>query len=373
MKTLFRLIVWALALAATPWALSQTSDAMPSKTKGHVILLENERTVQGQIELEGNQYRVRREVGETMMPAAHVIFLADDLEEAYAFLRSRANLRDADERLRLARWCHLHGLKKQALDEATAAVELRPKNAEAQRLFQSMQRSAGTAPSAPAAPINKETSDPAAIEVSAESLGQFISKVQPILMNTCTSCHVADHAGTFKLTRAQEGGVVNRRATQRNLNAVLAHINREHWETSAFLVKAVSMHGQASQPPLKSRQSPAFKSLEDWVRAAMADNPQFAQGNSPFVLAAAVSDPKATARTEPTKPGSAAPEKSSATPGASTETLVTNGPAPVVPNSTKPASPGNTKPAKPSEPVDPFDPIIFNRQMHPERNGGESP
>ena len=42
-------------------------------------------------------------MGETWVPAKNVLCLCDSLEDAYAFLRSRANPRDADERLRLAR------------------------------------------------------------------------------------------------------------------------------------------------------------------------------------------------------------------------------------------------------------------------------
>src|SRR5207237_904145 len=114
----------------------------PPRQTGRVLVLNSDRTIEGDIDREGGQYRVRRSVGETLVPAESVACLCESLEEAYAFLRDRANLKDADERLRLARWCQLHGLREQAAAEAAAAVALRPRSAECQRLLQGMQRSA---------------------------------------------------------------------------------------------------------------------------------------------------------------------------------------------------------------------------------------
>src|SRR5262249_16659336 len=161
---------------------------------------------------------------ETWVPASNVLCLCENREEAYRFLRQRANLRDADECIRLGRWCQLHGLRTEALAEAKAAVELRPHSAEAQHLLQTLQKPRAAPVPTPAPPIQAATlKTPAsvpAIEVNAEAMGQFISRVQPVLMNACASCHVSGHAGSFQLVRALEGGMVNRHATQVNLQAV---------------------------------------------------------------------------------------------------------------------------------------------------------
>ena len=108
--------------------------------------------MQGQIERDGDQYRVRRSVGETCVPADSVACLCDTLEEAYAFLRSRANLQDADERMRLARWCQLHGLKSQAIAEMRSAVELRPSSKACRRLLENLERASAQADAALQAP-----------------------------------------------------------------------------------------------------------------------------------------------------------------------------------------------------------------------------
>src|SRR5262249_56616653 len=85
---------------------------------GKVLVLDNDRTLEGDIERVGDRYRVRRTVGVTWVPADRVAGLCASKEEALAFLRRRTNLNDPDDRLRLARWCHLQGLRDQALVEA---------------------------------------------------------------------------------------------------------------------------------------------------------------------------------------------------------------------------------------------------------------
>src|SRR5262245_26182446 len=77
----------------------------PARTAGKILILDNERALEGDIELQGEQYCIRRGDGEMTMPAKKAIRLCANWDEALAFLKSRANLADADERLRLAQWC----------------------------------------------------------------------------------------------------------------------------------------------------------------------------------------------------------------------------------------------------------------------------
>src|SRR5262249_5388730 len=155
-----------------------------------------------------------------------------DVQEAFFKMKSRANLGDADERYRLAKWCLVNNLRDQALDEARYALELRPEHAQTKSLIAILERgnakmlstssgeptktSAGREPSRPA---------PAAapIDVNAETLAHFTQKIQPILMNTCANCHTEGRGGPFQLYRAGDGG--HRAATQRNLAAVIAQLN----------------------------------------------------------------------------------------------------------------------------------------------------
>jgi hypothetical protein len=363
-------IVISSALAAPLlWGTDGSKDGPPTAS-GHVLILENGRTLEGDIEREGTQYRVRRPVGETWVSGEKVVRLCASLEDAYEYLRRQANLRDPDERLRLTRWCQQHELHDQAVAEIAAAVELRPHNAEYRRLLQSLQRAKDdrrskmeeretakdNSPVDPRSSIHDPHPSPPPVDLTAGSVSQFITKVQPVLMNTCASCHSHAHTGPFQLERVMDNGVVSRRATQHNLAQVLGQISVENYLMSPLLVKAVTIHGEASQPPIKSREAVAFHRLEDWVKLTLENNPQLhdrsfenrgsriedrgsTEGNGRLSL---------TTFDAPLLPNSAPPSLSD--PKQPTEFAVSQPP-----------------PLKATTPADPFDPIIFNRQAHPEK------
>jgi hypothetical protein len=340
-----------------------------------VLILENGRTLEGDIEREGSQYRVHRAIGETWVSGNKVMHLCDSLEDAYVYLQKQANLRDPDERMRLARWCQQHDLQDQAIAEVTAAVELRPRNVEYRRLLESLQRTSaekneerepktenrstkGNPLLDPRSSI-LDTSRP--IDLTAGSVNQFITKVQPILMNTCATCHGAAHAGPFQLQRVLDGGVVSRRTTQYNLARVLAQISPDAISSSPLLTRAVSIHGESPQPPIKNREAAAYRRLEDWVKQTLENNPQLRERHGE-------------------DRGSKIEDGSSAEGNGRTERPTSAFDAPSSPNSltVPPLSPSIPKQptefagappasAKPTTPADPFDPIIFNRQAHPEK------
>jgi hypothetical protein len=326
------MVLWAAEPAATP-------------TTGHVLVLDNEGTLEGDIERVGDQYRVRRRVGETWVPATKALALCNSAVDAYAYLRERSNLNDPDERLRLAHWCHLHDLREQALAEVKAAVALRPQHANSRRLLSSLQQSAAMAKAESAAekPVEPETAPPP--DLTADALCTFNTRVQPILMNACANCHTAGRGGAFQLTRIYEDTGASRKTVQHNLAAVLAQINLERPQGSPLLTKAVSPHdGQMAQAPLKGRQSEAYRALESWVQQTLADNPQLHERTG-----AAVTPAPAPTKTEAAFAVESTTAKQAPMPEPAT------------------AAPMPKAPTSPASAVDPFDPSAFNRQMHPER------
>ena len=326
----------------------------PQPEHGHFLILETTRVLHGDVTRQSDGYHVKRAIGETLVPAEGVMFLCDTLPEAYEHLRQRANLRDADERIRLARWCQLNGLRLQALTEVEAAVALRPDNAGFVRLRDSLRRScARISEHGPAAPLEQDAEAAATtnVEITAESLGLFISHVQPVLMNTCASCHVSGKGGGLKLLRSNEGGIVNRRATQYNLKAVLAEIRPDHWQASPLLTKSISIHGNASTPPIKGRQSAAYKALEEWVRQTLEDNAQL-QTSGP--VANVVHDKPADAVGSDGKSKPFGPADGKASNAASSGFGVNQ-------------SAKGGSPAPSAAPLDPFDPSIFNQANKPPR------
>jgi hypothetical protein len=339
-----------------------------------VLVLDNERTLEGDIERLGDQYRVRRSVGELWVQSANVLRLCRTWEEAYAYLKTRANLHDPDERIRLAHWCQLHGLRQQGIEEATAAVDLRPTHAASQRLLENMQKAALVNKSAQGVKATDETdAPPPPPAVNTESLSLFITRVQPIMMNTCASCHATGRGGAFKLTRTYEKNSANRKTTQQNLAAVLAQINRERPQSSPLLTKALSVHGETGQAPLKSRDTAAYRTLEEWVRVTIANNPEPSTNATNLTIASSKASSNFGAGAERMSLAEAPSAKTELTkfpPGTSPPVVTTKAleaaPQAVSPPRGHPAEETKPPTAVPSEPVDPFDPLIFNRQMHPQ-------
>jgi hypothetical protein len=348
MRNFFLTLAW-FAVLSTGKALPQAA-APEGPASGKVLVLDNEHTLEGDIERVGGQYRVRRTVGETWVPGERVLQLCPDVKAAYTFLRNRANLNDADERLRLANWCRQNGLREQALAEVQEAVQLRPNDAASRRLLAHLRLMPLKIEAAakPAAPEPEMPVTP--IDLTDDSIGLFATKVQPILMNTCAGCHASDRGGKFKLTRCYESEMGNRRVMQQNLAAVLAQVNLREPRVSPLLTKAISVHGPLAQSPLKNRQAPAYRALEDWVRLTLANNPTLREQTAGTTAEAHAPVP---AKTEPGKPE---------------ETFAGDAPpsaeAPAAPMT--PPAPAAVAPAKTGTP-DPFDPSVFNRQAHPEK------
>ena len=126
-------------------------------------------------------------------------------------------------------------------------------------------------------------------------------------------------------------------ARQSGMTVVLeARIGRQEYH---------SVHGSLAKAPLKNRQAPAYRALEDWVRLTLASNPTL---HDP---AGSSSEARAPAAAKTEEPFAADSSQS------------------VEPMPTSTANPMPAPGATPSKPAaaDPFDPSIFNRQAHPEK------
>jgi hypothetical protein len=355
MKTKIGLIVCAVAVAAAGWVVLPAAAQDLPRTTGRVLVLSNEQTIEGVIERQGEQYRVRRPVGEVWVQQEQVLRLCQDHGEAYQFLRSRANLRDPDEHVRLSNWCQAHGLKKEAMDEARMVAQMRPNDAASIGLLKNLERAQRMHQTPQETKPHQEPESPPPVDTN--SLSMFVTRVQPILMNACANCHATGRGGAFRLSRTYEHGWNSRKTTLQNLSAVLARVDVEQPQASLFLTKAVSIHGAMSQPALKDRDIPAFRALEEWVRTTIESNPHLAQKAHALSQAGARTLPEAS----PQASAGEVEKKPMAKPA-----------APPLDRKEPSDPPGRTE-ALPqartnnvdADPVDTFDPVIFNRQMHP--------
>ncbi|HZY90580.1 MAG TPA: hypothetical protein VFE78_37505, partial [Gemmataceae bacterium] len=281
MNTIIRHLLVVTVLAGAGLAPARATDPAPAAS-GKVLLLQNERALEGDVERVADQYRVRRTTGETWVPAGQALCLCRTMQEAYERVRARANLGDADEHLRLANWCRQYGLRAEALAEVREAVRLRPGHEPSRHLLTNLEQAARQRPAPPAARPNEPEPRPDAdVDLTADALGLFSTRVQPILMNACASCHATGRGGAFKLTRAYGVGTADRKAMRQNLAAVIGQLNARQFQASPLLTKSVSVHGAMAQAPLRNRQAPAYRTLEDWVGRTLANNPQLHERLSP--------------------------------------------------------------------------------------------
>ncbi len=364
-------IAFLVILSALAASIVRSQDA-PRET-GKVLLLKNERAFEGDVAKAGDVYRVRKEkaAGEIAVPASQVLRLCADWNEALAFMHSRANLDDPDERLRLAKWCQANRLIDRAREEAQHALELRPKHAETRQLVKLLAVAASAKSAKPASEHSVPPLPP--IDLSFESVTAFTVRVQPILMNTCVNCHSGTYGGTFRLYRLHEGG--ERVATQRNVAAVIAQVHFERPAASPLLVMAVSAHGNAKVSPLPGRQSPTFQTLCGWLEQTLADNPQLRQRAVPAATPVSAMPPPAPLPAS--VPKAAAPLPRPELKGASVPPLPGVAGAQFAPNpdGSVPAQARSVLPAGPTPapapvaevPADEFSAAHFNRWAHPER------
>jgi hypothetical protein len=262
----------ALAVAAIGLCQPPPGGPPAQPRAGKVLVLDHEGTMTGDIERDGAFYRVRRLTGEVSVPASRVLTLCGSMDEAYQFLRGRAALIDPDERLRLAEWCKQHGLREQALAEYEAASRLRPDDTRLREVVRRL-REALKRPATAGASLPAERTAPR-VDVTEETKVAFAVKVQPILMNACASCHCDGRSPGFRLIRSWTGGSADRRSLENNLAAAAAHIDPRDVSASRLLRKAVTVHAEGmTAAPLRGKQLAAFRTLEEWARKLVADNP----------------------------------------------------------------------------------------------------
>jgi hypothetical protein len=322
---------------------------------GKVLILDNELLIEGEIRQEGDRYIIRRGMGETIIPASKVIELVADRQQAYRVMSDRCNRHDFDERTRLLYWCMENSLRDEALAEAESLLKFRPADEKIQRLVQDLR--AVKAPPAPVPPASSAAPSDKVFEVETpdynrESFGTFVSKVQPILMNACASCHSAGQGGNFTLINVIGGSTP--KASLFNLTSTLKQLTRTDLANSPLLVKAVAAHGQGVRPPLRDQHAPAYQNLEAWVQMAVVP-----EVPDPRQQSVTIARPDVVAEAKPALPTSFG------------DTIA----KPTVAAAIKPAqktafgetSTSQTRPEPQTEPKDPFDPAIFNGVIQPKK------
>jgi hypothetical protein len=326
------------------------------------VALRNGNLLRGTVGRVGDHWRVISAGTELYLRSAEVDFQCDSIDAAYSQYRARLTTPTAADRMQLAAWCLRHELWTAAKTELNAARMLEPNHPRLavleqtadhlQKMAQSQPReSSPPVETAPESPEQAAPFDGIATDLPAGALEDFTRRVQPILVNNCTTsgCHRIDGPQRFQLNRDLLHGMANRRSTMRNLAATLNLVNKDIPLESELLTQAKIAHAGMEISPLPAHRD-LHKRLEDWVWLVSGKQPLAREPAAGIVQLGAI-DPSggvvpASATNVPTSDGditSANIDEAAASPLA-------------------PKRPRVGVQLKSWTPQDEFDPEIFNRR-----------
>lgn len=364
----------ALALCILTLADAMAAAAEPLGPSASVVVLRNGEVFQGQVEKLGEQYVVSLVAGAKVhLPAADVDLHCRNLDEAYCKKRDYISPDDARKHLDLAEWCLRQGLKRRAADELSAALAADPEEPRIAPFEKRLRESLAAPPTAKptlnvSTPAKADELELAIRSVPPSAVERFTNSVQPLLLNRCSTsrCHGTTSKSSFKLLRPAAGDTITRRYTQRNLHAVLQLIDRAAPEASPLLTSPRGVHGNTTSPVFSQREERQYEQLVQWVKLAVEApaSRNVAKASSsearPFHVADAhayrtyLKPPLATSETT-SKPKSQSDDEPRKTAAKSAEGRKSVSPFPAPPPASQPVS------------QDPFDPELFNRRFHGEK------
>ena len=276
---LWAAVMIAIATSCVIRAQDNSGHAPPTdgENEDRVLVLQDGGVLVGRITREGERYLVKRGGAEVQIPPARVMLVATSLEAAYQQRRQQLARPTADAHLALAEWCLRYDLLDQAERELADARRLDARHGGLavmeRRLAMAIERRDTQAAIQPASKSQSPVVDqpahvPSAIgDLPAGVVERFTRRVQPILVNNCTTsgCHQPGGAEKFQLDRALLRGLSNRRSTMHNLTATLELVDRRQPQLSPLLTVPRRTHGGTKGPIFGPRQEPAFRHLVDWV------------------------------------------------------------------------------------------------------------
>jgi hypothetical protein len=337
------LITLALLLVCT-WSVA----GEPASRTAY-LLLRNGQTLHGTVHLQPEGYLVDLDSGvQLRLRRDSVTFRGESLHELYAFQRAGVNPRDITSTVRLADWCLRQGLLKEAELQIKHASTIR----KGDRRIAHLQRRLDIQDNPPAHAasgenratrpvVNSDQVSERIGQLSAETIQQFTSLIQPLMLNRCgtNQCHGPTAGSSLTLLRTAAGRPIPQRLTYRNLYYVLEQLGNKNPLESNLLVAPSAPHGKIDGGIFTDQEAVHMENLVKWCELAIqtidTTLPASLPRPSSILAQPGVSpDPRPQ---QDTRPEERPPEPST-------------GLAPI-----------------PSANHDPFDPDPFNRLFHPRR------
>ena len=276
-----RLSAGYLAVFACSFLLATSINTAWAAEQEPYVLLTNGNVLRGTAQVSGDTVILQRGDGsELKIRSSDVAYSAYDLRDVYRYRISRRTDRSPAMMSDDAHWCLRQGL----LDEAEAelaklessdsgyptlarlkrqlAVARNPSTAST-----STTETNSVAPAAATEPAKHEPPTANLSGVSSQSLVEFTSRVQPMLIKSCgaSGCHRTGGETQWQLSHFGLSTRVSARMTQLNLGATLAFASSERPESSPILQYATTPHGSdydaAGRADLLTQQT-----LRSWLQ-----------------------------------------------------------------------------------------------------------
>ncbi len=263
---------------------------------GQLLVLHNDSVLLGSITMQGEHYEIQREGLLMRVPTREVAFVAQSLVDAYQQKRASRGQLTATEHLDLAEWCLRHSLWAEASLELLEARGKDPDHRqlellERRLLVNSARRQAEekkietiSKPQESGRAENPESP----IELPRGALELFTRRVQPLLVNNCTTsgCHRPKGPTEFSLSRALLYGESNRKTTQHNLSEALSQIDRTDPTQSPLLVIPLKPHGGLDHAIFPPHRRALRQLLVQWVALVTDEvqSPYLAELDQPAIF-----------------------------------------------------------------------------------------
>lgn len=258
-----------------------STPATPKPADERLLVLYNGKVVKGKIHQSATGYVVVVPTGKMVLPFEQVLLEADDLQDAYDQQRGALPENNAAAHIELARWCLTNGLHDQARAELRETLLIEPTSTVAKNMLQRITDLQLTTSDLPRIGVRDgrysllgdakplPTVDPLG-GLPREVAAEFVSKVQPLLVNRCAmaGCHSPGSGNGLELQRVRLGKSSPKSYSQRNLAAVLERLDLQQPANSTLLTKlrgensldgVVVTHGGLSREQLQL--------LQTWIKS----------------------------------------------------------------------------------------------------------
>jgi hypothetical protein len=259
------------AKAAIAAAKSPHNAPDPSVEGARILVLTDDRVVDGTIRADLHGYRVETPEANLFFAFDQVKLVARDRNEAYQKMCAIEPGTHARRDLQLGRWCLENGLRREAAYHLRKVLETDPTNQDAKALLTRLEAQTSGGFVKVGAVAERDTQDAKIVEslgrLSPPAVKEFVIGVQPILLARCgsTKCHGGPTATSFHLDRVHlaAGGS---RLIGRNLESVLHQVDPQYVRRSLLLARAGEAHGGTSHAPLAGGASDVQKArLMAWL------------------------------------------------------------------------------------------------------------